>query len=192
MSMPEARVGPRHVRGTAAFAIAGGVFVAGVHAADLDRHQPHTPLGRAPTVALAAPIIWPDGRGLPAGQGGVRQGEQLYAERCQSCHGERGTGGSGGHLTGRSPLKGPDPDRTVVNYWPYATTLFDYIRRAMPPQTPWQLSADEVYALTAYLLHAGGLLPADAVLDARSLPAVRMPNRDGFVPSPEAREAGLR
>ncbi|MBU3693752.1 MAG: cytochrome c, partial [Rhodocyclaceae bacterium] len=92
----------------------------------------------------------------------------------------------------RSPLNGPNPDRTVGNYWPYATTVFDYIRRAMPPQAPWQLTADETYALTAYVLHLGGVLAADAVLDARSLPAVRMPNRDGFVPQAEARAAGAR
>jgi mono/diheme cytochrome c family protein len=166
-------------------------FAASAHADDLGRDLPHTPLGK-PLTAASVPTLWPDGRGLPAGQGGVAAGERLYAERCQSCHGELGTGGSGGHLAGRSALAGPHPDRTVGNYWPYATTVFDYIRRAMPPQAPWSLTADETYALTAYVLHLGGVLPADAVLDARSLPAVRMPNREGFVPSPEARDAGAR
>ena len=156
------------------------------HAADLGRELPHTLLGKPLVRETSAPVIWPDGRGLPAGQGGVPAGERLYAERCQSCHGERGTGGSGGHLAGRSALAGPNPDRTVGNYWPYATTVFDYIRRAMPPAAPWSLTADETYALTAYVLHLGGVVPADAVLDARSLAAVRMPNRDGFVRSPEA------
>lgn len=172
-------------------AIAALATMAGASAAELGRDLLHTPLGRPLVAEPAAPIIWPDGRGLPAGQGSVAAGERLYAERCQSCHGERGTGGSGGHLAGRSPLDGPNPDRTVVNYWPHATTLFDYIRRAMPPQAPWQLTADETYALSAYVLHLGGVLPADAVLDARSLTAVRMPNRDGFLPSAEALKAGL-
>ena len=162
----------------------------GAHATDLGELR-HTPMGK-PFAATHVPTIWPDGRGLPAGRGSVAAGERLYGERCQSCHGERGTGGSGGHLAGRSALAGPDPDRTVGNYWPFATTVFDYIRRAMPPQATWSLSADETYALTAYVLHLGGVLPADAVLDARSLPSIRMPNRDGFVPSAEAREAGVR
>ncbi len=172
--------------------LAGLAWAAHGHAADLGSGVSHTQLGKPLAVATPAPTLWPDGRGLPAGQGSVAAGERLYAERCQSCHGERGTGGSGGHLAGRSPLAGPDPDRAVGNYWPYATTVFDYIRRAMPPQAPWSLTADDTYALTAYVLHLGGVLPADAVLDARSLPAVRMPNRDGFVPSAEAQRAGVR
>jgi cytochrome c len=172
--------------------MAAWAFAASAHAADLGPTLPHMPLGRPLTAEPAAPTIWPEGRGLPAGQGSVATGECLYAERCQSCHGERGTGGSGGHLAGRSPLNGPNPDRTVGNYWPYATTVFDYIRRAMPPQAPWSLTADETYALTAYVLHLGGVLAADAALDSHSLPAVRMPNRDGFVPQAEARAAGAR
>lgn len=166
-------------------------LTASAHAADFGRELSHTPLGK-PLTAANVPTIWPDGRGLPAGQGSVAAGEHLYAERCLACHGERGTGGSGGHLAGRSALAGPDPDRTVGNYWPYATTVFDYIRRAMPPAAPWSLTADETYALTAYVLHLGGVVPADAVLDARSLAVVRMPNRDGFVPSDEARRARAR
>lgn len=178
---------------SAILAVAAAVATAAsAHAADLGVGLPHTPLGKPLATQMPAPTIWPDGRGLPAGQGNVAAGERLYVELCQSCHGERGTGGSGGHLAGRSPLAGPDPDRTVGNYWPYATTVFDYIRRAMPPQAPWSLTADETYALTAYVLHLGGVLPTDAVLDARSLPALRMPNRDGFVPSAEARAAGAR
>jgi cytochrome c len=167
-------------------------LTAGANAADLGRDQPHVRLGRSLAAEPVAPTVWPDGRGLPAGQGSVVTGERVYIERCQSCHGERGTGGSGGHLAGRSPLDGPHPDRTVGNYWPYATTVFDYIRRAMPPQAPWSLTSDEAYALTAYVLHLGGVVAADAVLDARSLPAVRMPNREGFLASPEARDAGAQ
>jgi len=170
---------------------AGLALAAASHAADLASRLPHTRLGKPLAAGPSVTTIWPDGRGLPAGQGSVAVGERLYGERCQSCHGERGTGGSGGHLAGRSALAGPNPDRTVGNYWPFATTVFDYIRRAMPPAAPWSLTADETYALTAYVLHLGGVLPADAVLDARSLTAVRMPNRDGFLPSAEALKAGL-
>ncbi|MEY3973930.1 MAG: hypothetical protein RIS59_291 [Pseudomonadota bacterium] len=166
-------------------------LTASAQATDLAQELLHTPLGK-PLSVTHVPIIWPDGRGLPAGQGSVAGGERLYVEQCQACHGERGTGGSGGHLAGRSALAGPDPDRTVANYWPHATTVFDYIRRAMPPQAPWSLSPDDTYAVTAYVLHLGGLLPADAVLDAQRLATVRMPNREGFLPSGEAREAGAR
>jgi len=194
MSMPEGRCGTsarfwhlasgaiRCARRTCCCAGIGLVLAAASHAADLGRDLPHTLLGKPLAAPPDAPTIWPDGRGLPKGQGSVVDGERLYAERCQSCHGERGTGGSGGHLAGRSPLDGPDPDRTVGNYWPYATTVFDYIRRAMPPQAPWSLSADETYALTAYVLHVGGVLPADARLDQATLAKVVMPNRFGFIP----------
>jgi len=192
MSMPEACCCLRHTLALAWLAMVAWVFAASAHAADLGRDLPHTPLGKPLAAGPSVTTIWPDGRGLPAGQGSVATGERLYVERCQSCHGERGTGGSGGHLAGRSALAGPNPDRTVSNYWPFATTVFDYIRRAMPPAAPWSLGADETYALTAYVLHLGGVVPADAVLDARSLPMVRMPNRDGFVPSAEARKAGVR
>jgi cytochrome c len=157
------------------------VLAAASHAADLGRDLPHTLLGKPLAAPSAALTVWPDGRGLPAGQGSAVTGERLYVERCQGCHGERGTGGSGGHLAGRSRLNGPHPDRTVGNYWPYATTVFDYMRRAMPPQAPWSLSVDETYALTAYVLYLGGVLPADAQLDQATLAKVMMPNRFGFI-----------
>jgi len=192
MSTPEDHRHPRDALRFGCTVMAALTLVATTHAADLGRDLPRAALGRPLTAPPAVATLWPDGQGLPEGQGSVAMGERLYAERCESCHGEHGTGGSGGHLAGRSPLDGPHPERTVANYWPYATTVFDYIRRAMPPQAPWSLTADETYALTAYVLHLGGALPADATLDARSLPAVRMPNRDGFLPSPEARAAGLR
>lgn len=192
MSMPEDRRDFRDTLGSACALMAVITLMATAHAADLGHDLPRAALGRPLAAEPAATTVWPDGRGLPEGQGSVAMGERLYAERCEVCHGERGTGGSGGHLAGRSALDGPHPERTVANYWPYATTVFDYIRRAMPPQAPWTLSADETYALTAYILHLGGVLPADAALDRRNLPALRMPNRDGFLPSPEARAAGLR
>lgn len=126
--------------------------------------------------------VFPDGSGLPAGRGTVAEGGALYARHCAACHGRDARGGSAEELAGAvRPLNDPDADRTIGSYWPHATTLFDFIRRAKPMGAPGTLSADEVYALCAWLLHANGVVPADAVMDAQSLPAVRMPNRDGFI-----------
>lgn len=125
--------------------------------------------------------VFPDGRGLPPGGGSVSSGEGIYRAHCTACHGARGEGGSGGHLVGRDPLTGPDPVPAIGNYWPYATTLFDFIRRAMPMDAPGSLSDDEVYAVSAYLLYLNGIVGAGDTLDARTLPQVRMPNRDGFI-----------
>lgn len=128
-------------------------------------------------------LVFPDGRGLPPGKGTVAHGEQLYRTQCLSCHGREGRGGSGGELAGGNPdLRAAQPDKTIGTYWPYATTLFDFIRRAMPFTAPWSLRDDEVYALVAYLLHRNGIVGADFVADAASVAAVRMPNRDGFIP----------
>ncbi|MEQ8231591.1 MAG: c-type cytochrome [Gammaproteobacteria bacterium] len=130
----------------------------------------------------ALSVVFPDGRGLPPGSGSVEAGRGLYAARCATCHGVAGRGGPGGELAGgRSDLTAEQPDQTIGTYWPYATTLFDFIRRAMPMDAPWSLADDEVYALTAYLLHINGVVEADATLDAAALAAVRMPNREGFV-----------
>ncbi|CAH2912246.1 MAG: Periplasmic sulfane dehydrogenase, diheme c-type cytochrome subunit SoxD [uncultured Paraburkholderia sp.] len=129
--------------------------------------------------------IAPDGRGLPAGSGDVATGARVFAAKCAACHGAHGEGGLGDALVdGQGTLSSAKPKRTVGSYWPYATTLFDYIRRAMPYNAPESLSADEVYALSAFLLNRNGIVPADARLDAASLPRVAMPNRDGFVPDP--------
>lgn len=126
--------------------------------------------------------VLPDGTGLPDGRGNVAQGEVLYRQHCLACHGEGGAGGANDRLTGGVGTIGTDrPVKTVGSYWPYATTLFDYIRRAMPYNSPGTLTNDEIYALTAYLLHVNGIVAADAVIDARLLPAVSMPNREGFV-----------
>lgn len=140
-------------------------------------------LGRPLDAAAAASeVIFPDGRGLPAGSGTVTTGEQLYRGRCQRCHGVAGRGGSGGELAGGNPdLTRDQPDLVIGTYWPYATTLFDFIRRAMPLDAPRSLSDDEVYALCAYLLHLNGLLGAEARLDAAGLRALVMPNVDGFI-----------
>jgi len=125
------------------------------------------------------------GDGLPPGSGDVATGARVFAAKCAACHGAHGEGGLGDALVGgQGTLSSAKPKRTVGSYWPYATTLFDYIRRAMPYNAPESLSADEVYALSAFLLNQSGIVPADARLDAASLPRVAMPNRDGFVPDP--------
>ncbi|WP_144114102.1 c-type cytochrome [Paraburkholderia sp. BCC1886] len=129
--------------------------------------------------------IGPDGRGLPAGSGDVATGAHVFAEKCAACHGAEGQGGLGDPLVGGlGSLASAKPKRTVGSYWPYATTLFDYIRRAMPYNAPQSLSADEVYAVSAFLLNRNGIVPADTRLDAASLPRVVMPNRNGFVSDP--------
>lgn len=129
--------------------------------------------------------IAPDGRGLPAGSGDVATGAHVFAEKCAACHGAEGQGGLGDPLVGGlGSLASAKPKRTVGSYWPYATTLFDYIRRAMPYNAPQSLSADEVYAVSAFLLNRNGIVPADTRLDAASLPRVVMPNRNGFVSDP--------
>jgi len=124
-----------------------------------------------------------DGRGLPPGAGSVLQGQALYQEQCLSCHGARGAGGTAPRLVGgQGSLTGNAPIQTIGSYWPYASTLYDYINRAMPLNKPQSLKPDEVYALSAYLLNLNGIVKADAVLDAHSLPKVQMPNRNGFRP----------
>jgi len=126
--------------------------------------------------------VTPDGRGLPEGSGSVEQGAKVYAEKCQVCHGPQGKGGPLDQLTGGiGTLASAKPVKTPVSYWPSATTIFDYVRRAMPLRTPESLSNDEAYALTAYILSIDAVVPKDAVLDAKSLPQVKMPNRDGFL-----------
>jgi cytochrome c len=126
-----------------------------------------------------------DGSGLPSGSGTVGHGREVFAQQCAACHGEKGVGGVGNKLVGgQGTLSTSKPVRTVGSYWPYATTLFDYIRRAMPQNVPESLSSDEVYAVSAYILNLNGLLPADATLDAKSLPAIKMPNREMFVADP--------
>lgn len=126
--------------------------------------------------------IGPDGEGLPAGSGSVSVGADIYATRCAQCHGEAGTEGPADPIAGGiGSLASDAPAKTVGSFWPYATTLFDYTRRAMPYDAPQSLSADELYAVTAYVLHLNGIVEADANLDAASLTAIEMPNKDGFV-----------
>ncbi|MBT8080357.1 MAG: cytochrome c [Gammaproteobacteria bacterium] len=126
-------------------------------------------------------VVMPDGSGLPAGSGTAMEGQALFATHCIACHGEDGTGGINDRLAGgHGSLATDAPAKTVGSYWPYATTLFDYIRRAMPYQSPGTLTPDEIYALTAYVLFINEIVDENAELDAEALPAVRMPNADGF------------
>ena len=129
-----------------------------------------------------------DGTGLPPGSGSVAQGKELYDRLGATCHGAMGEGGEGGPplVGGIGSLNTDAPLKTVGSYWPYAPTLFDYIRRAMPADNPQSLTPDEVYALCAYLLHLNGIVEADAVMDAQTLPRVVMPNHAGFT-SPDPR-----
>jgi S-disulfanyl-L-cysteine oxidoreductase SoxD len=135
-------------------------------------------------IALWDISIGPDGAGLPPGGGTPRQGETVYAAKCLPCHGEKGSGkpndqlvGGLGSLTGDQP-----PVKTVGSFWPYAPTLFDYVRRAMPLNAPRSLADDEVYAVAAYILQLNGVIGDGDVMNAQTLPKVQMPNRDGFVP----------
>jgi cytochrome c len=125
--------------------------------------------------------ILPEGTGLPAGSGTPSVGARIYSAKCAMCHGENGKGGTNARLVGRDPIKDMESEKTIANFWPYATTLFDYIRRAMPWRQPRTLSNDEVYALTAYILSLNELIGENETMNARTLPKVRMPNRDGFI-----------
>lgn len=145
--------------------------------------------GTTPTEAELGAFVspLPDGRGMPQGSGSVLEGKSVYQQQCASCHGEKLQGGIGDRLIGgRGTLVNDDPRKapikTVESYWPYATTLFDYIKRAMPSTAPGSLSDDQVYALTAYILSEANIVPDDVIMNAETLPKVVMPNRDGFMP----------
>src|SRR4051812_12942850 len=126
-----------------------------------------------------------DGSGLPGGSGTVSHGRDIFVQQFAVCHGDNGAGAVGDRLGGgQETLATPKPVRTVGSFWPYAPTLFDYIRRAMPQNAPQSLTSDEVYAVSAYILSLNGIVPTDATLDARSLAAIKMPNRDGFGSDP--------
>jgi S-disulfanyl-L-cysteine oxidoreductase SoxD len=129
--------------------------------------------------------ILPDGSNLPPGSGTPAQGATIYTQQCLACHGEGGKGGvvpGAGPLVGGQPLSnGIETPKTIANYYPYATTIFDYIRRGMPFQSPRSLSDNDVYALTAYILSLNKLIGENDVIDAKTLPQVKMPNRDNFI-----------
>jgi S-disulfanyl-L-cysteine oxidoreductase SoxD len=142
-------------------------------------------LGATPSTAMLAAMdtsIPPSGAGLPAGSGSVAQGKVVFDAKCQTCHGPKGEGKPADPLVGGiGSLASGKPMRTVGSYWPYATTLFDYTRRAMPTNAPQTLTNDEVYAVSAYVLFLNGIVPESAVMTAQTLPQVKMPNRDGFI-----------
>jgi mono/diheme cytochrome c family protein len=126
--------------------------------------------------------ILPDGTGLPKGSGTPAQGVPIFAEKCAACHGDNGKGGEAAALVSDRELAGISAaQKTIRNFWPYSTTIFDFIRRAMPAQMPHSLTDDEVYALTAYILAENKLIGANDMMDAESLPKVKMPNRDNFI-----------
>jgi cytochrome c len=125
--------------------------------------------------------VGPDGAGLPPGSGTATAGKAVYEAKCLACHGAEGAGQPNDRLVGgEGTLREAAPIRTIGSYWPYATTVFDYIRRAMPYVSPHTLTADETYAVTAYLLALNGVIGEGDVMDAATLPKVVMPNRDGF------------
>jgi cytochrome c len=161
------------------------LLLAGVGVAE---EPPLYGFGRAATEAAIKAWdidVSPSGAGLPPGQGTVQQGAAIYANKCAACHGPTGTEGPKDRLVGgHGSLATEHPIKTIGSYWPYATTLYDYIHRAMPLNAPQSLTPDEVYSVVAWLLHQNGIIPADATLDAQTLPSVRMLNRNGFVADP--------
>ena len=146
----------------------------------------HQTLGK-PADNLSSQAQWnltitPEGKNLPVGHGSAEQGAKIFALKCAACHGPAGIGASAEPLIGEvGSLVSDYPEKTVNSYWPYATTLFDYIRRAMPIDAPFSLSADEVYALCAYILSQDDIIAKDQELNEENLPQVSMPNRDGFI-----------
>jgi S-disulfanyl-L-cysteine oxidoreductase SoxD len=158
------------------------------HVAVAGGEDPRYGIGRSATQLDVQPWnidIAPSGEGLPPGRGTVPKGAQVYAHKCASCHGPTGVEGPADRLIGgQGTLRSQDPIKTVGSYWPYATTLYDYIYRAMPFTAPQSLTPDEVYALVAWILARNGIVKDDAVMDAAALPKVRMPNHAGFIPDP--------
>lgn len=149
-------------------------------------YQMSNPIGIGSPIAEAKIKSWnididPTGANLPNGSGTVEAGRVIYQQQCASCHGDKGQGGLANRLAGGGQLASNSPVKTVGSYWPYSTTVFDYIRRAMPHNAPQSLTSDQVYAITAYILFLNGIIPMDAEMNAESLPLVKMPNRDGFI-----------
>jgi mono/diheme cytochrome c family protein len=174
------------------FALAAGLLLAAACTTEQASGPVATPrLGQAMTQAELAfwdSAILVDGSNLPAGSGTSVQGKVVYQQKCAACHGATGAE-KDTRLTpligGQGSLATAQPVRTLGSYWPYSTIVFDYIRRAMPFNAPKTLSNDEVYAITAYLLQANGIIGEAAVMDRTTLPAVQMPNRNGFVMASE-------
>ena len=157
-----------------------------VPAATLSAQSPRYGVGRPPTpdeIRSLGSAIAPDGTGLPSGSGTVAAGRELFEKQCARCHGPTGEGAVGARLVGgQGTLPTPRPLKTVGSFWPYATTLWDYVNRAMPFDRPGLLTPPEVYAAVAFVLNLNGIIQEGQAMDATSLPKVKMPNRDGFVP----------
>jgi cytochrome c len=174
------------LRTFASIAVLAGA-IGGVAGAE---NEPFPEFGAPVSTADLAPYlaIPPSGAGLPAGRGDAARGKVVYEAKCVACHGERLEGvketGGAALVGGRGTLATPKPVKTVESYWPFATTVFDYVKRAMPFNAPGSLTNDEIYAVTAYILASGQIIPETAMIDAASLAKVKMPNRDGFIPDP--------
>jgi mono/diheme cytochrome c family protein len=138
------------------------------------------PINHADMAAWDISIL-PDGTGLPSGSGTAADGAKIYAEKCSACHGDNGKGGINGSLVGGGPLDRIEAVKTIANFWGYPTTLFDFIRRAMPWPEPRTLANEEVYALVAYIFAQNKLIGENDIMNAQTLPKVKMPNRAGFI-----------
>jgi S-disulfanyl-L-cysteine oxidoreductase SoxD len=168
--------------------VSAGVLVGAVAAGPVAAQLPTYGVGRAPSadeIKVWDVTIPADGEGLPPGSGTAALGKSIYVERCASCHGEKGDDPkynllAGGHGT----LKTSKPVLTIGSFWSHAPTLWSYINRSQPTDEPGSLTADQVYAVTAYLLYLNGIIGENDAMDAKTLPRVKMPNRDGFVPDP--------
>lgn len=167
-------------RPLAVTAVVGWIALTAAVAAAPEGPKLGKPLSPADIAAMDI-NVFPNGSGLPSGKGTALEGKAIYDAQCAACHGPKGSGGSAGELAGGSALDGPHPDQTVGNYWPYATTIFDFVRRSMPLNAPRSLSDETVYAVTAYLLYINGLIGETTEMNAKTLPEIRMPNREGFV-----------
>ena len=169
------------------FGLLCGVIIPLCYAEKLPRFGLGSPVSKQ-EIAIWDQDVRPDGTGLPAGSGTPAEGLKIYQQQCQVCHGLEGKGGPNDALVGRLeqdhfPFSEPKaPKKTIGNYWPWATTLFDYIKRTMPYTTPGSLNDNEVYAVTAWLLHANRIIPENMELNAQNLPSVVMPARHRFVP----------
>lgn len=169
--------------------LAGGLFAA----CALAQLPDYKSIGRTPgadEVKAWDISVGPEGKELPPGHGTVQAGAQLYAQKCQACHGAnlQGRPAQGAAIRvpalvgGQGTLTTPHIHRSIGSYWPFATTIYDFINRAMPPNQPMQFKPDEVYSITAFLLFKNGIIQEDDIIDAKSLPKIKMPNRDNFVP----------
>jgi len=152
----------------------------------LAAQSPKHGVGKAPTeqeIRRLGITVAPDGTGLPEGSGTAVEGRAVFAQRCAKCHGEKAEGDVGPALVGgQGTLATPKPRKTVGSFWPYSTTVWDYVNRAMPFDQPGLLTYSQVYAVVAFVLHLNGIVGEADVMNAKTLPTIRMPNREGFVP----------